>query len=245
MKAHLLLTLGLLLSGPAVAVSDEPLAPGSGPLSLAELTDEADFVALAQVRDTDYLRRRDIPVSGSAWLRVLIRYKGDPSTDIVEVYERGLHERECYFPNPNVFEEGRRYLLFLRRDAEQPERYRGLADGCAVDVLVGRDNRYAVRLPVTGIDLSDPLERLARTMPFSDPYAVVEDAALPPDLRDAMLAAGQIVAHESESAAPDHGPAGSPRPDYETPRLWRYTSGVSLGEFRELMRLEPTGRRTN
>jgi hypothetical protein len=244
MRTFLLPTLWLLFAGPAAAGSDEPLAPGSGPLSLAELARKADFVALAQVRDTDYLRSRDIPVSGSAYLRVLVPYKGDAGIELVEVYEKGLHERECYFPDRDVFEEGRRYLLFLQHDADHPERYRGLAEGCAVDVLVDRDNRYAIRLPVTGLTLSDPLEQLARTMQFSDPYAVVDDASLPPALRDAMLAAGQIVAHESEAASSSPGPAGLPRPDAAASRLWRYTQGVSLGEFRELMRLEPADRQT-
>jgi hypothetical protein len=244
MRTFLLPTLWLLLAGPAAAGSDEPLAPGSGPLSLAELARKADFIALAQVRDTDYLRSRDIPVSGSAYLRVLIPYKGDAGAELVEVYEKGLHDRECYFPNPDVFEEGRRYLLFLRRDADHPERYRGLAEGCAVDVLVDRDNRYAVRLPVTGIALSDPLEQLARPMAFSDPYAVVDDAALPTALRQAMLAAGQIVALESEAPASDPELAGLPRPHAEASRLWRYTKGLSLGDFRELMRLQPAGRET-
>jgi hypothetical protein len=244
MQAHLLLVQWLLLAGTAAAGSDEPPGPGAGPFSLAELARKADFVALAQVRDTDYLRRRDIPVSGSAYLRVLVPYKGDAGMELVEVYEKGLHERECYFPDRDVFEEGRRYLLFLQRDADHPERYRGLAEGCAVDVLVDRDSRYAIRLPVTGLTLSDPLGQLARTMQFSDPYAVVDDASLPPALRDAMLAAGQIVAHESEAASSSPGPAGLPRPDAAASRLWRYTQGVSLGEFRELMRLEPADRQT-
>ena len=244
MIKHPLLAIALLLAGPAATAAGGPAAPGSSPSSLAELAQQAEFVALAQVRDTDYLRRRDIPVSGSAYLRVLIPYKGDASADLVEVYEKGLREHECYFPNPTLFEEGRRYLLFLRRDPENPERYRGLPAGCAVDVLVDEANAYAVRLPVTGIELSDSLAGIARPMRFSDPYAVVDDASLPPALRDAMLAAGQIVAHESEAASSSPDPAGLPRPDAATSRLWRYTQGVSLGEFRELMRLEPADRQT-
>jgi hypothetical protein len=113
-----------------------------------------------------------------------------------------------------VFEEGRRYLLFLRRDAEDAERYRGLEQGCAIDVLVDRDNRYAVRMPVTGIPLTDALEELARPMQFSDPYAVVDDDALPAALRDAMQAAGQIVPHvpaEADSTGVAAAAASIPR----------------------------------
>lgn len=203
-----------------------PMAPDASELpSLAELARKADFVALAQVRDTDYLRRREIPVSGSAYLQVLIPYKSDMSAGqaVIEVYEKGLHEAECYFPNPDVLEEGRRYLLFLRQDPAEAERYRGLPEGCAIDVLVDSANGYAVRMPVTGIRLSETqtvqLDRLARPMQFSDPYAVVADDQLSPALRDAMLAAGQIVPY--------------------APRQWIYTLGVPLSEFRELLQLEP------
>jgi hypothetical protein len=238
MIKHVLMAVGLLLAAPGVTHAGGPAAPGSSPSRLAELAQQAEFVALAQVRDTDYLRRRDIPVSGSAYLKVLIPYKGDASTDLVEVYEKGLHEHECYFPNPTLFEEGRRYLLFLRRDSENPERYRGLPAGCAVDVLVDEDNAYAVRLPVTGIELSDPLAEIARPMRFSDPYAVVDDDALPPALRDAMQAAGQIVPYAPLSPGSEPGPAGLPRPATEPSLRWRYTQGVSLGDFRELMGLD-------
>lgn len=207
--------------------AEEAPADTVPPTSLAVLAGSADFLALAQVRDTDYLRRRDIPVSGSAYLRVLIPYKGGREQDLVEVYEKGLHENECYFPNPSVFEEGRRFLLFLRRDRENQERYRGLPQGCAIEVLVDRDNRYAVRMPVTGLQLSSEqqhaLHELAQPMEFSDPYAVVDDEALPPAQRDAMAAAGQIAPYAPEV------PTGQ----------WKYTLGIPLVKFRELLRLEP------
>lgn len=214
------------LHGVAALSAADPAQAGATPVSLAQLAQEADFVGVAQVRDTDYLRRRDTPVSGSAYLRVLIPYKSAAGEELIEVYEKGLHEHECYFPNPSVFEEGRRYLLFLRRDPQHAERYRGLPSGCAIDVLVDSDNRYAVRLPVTGIPLADSLQELARPMQFADPYATVDDEALPAALRDALRAAGLIVPH---------------RPDGEAPsdRLWLYTRGVPLSEFRGLLELEP------
>jgi hypothetical protein len=133
-----------------------------------------------------------------------------------------LHEHECYFPNPSVFEEGRRYLLFLRRDPQHAERYRGLPSGCAIDVLVDSDNRYAVRLPVTGIPLADSLQELARPMQFADPYATVDDEALPAALRDALLATGLIVPHSPDGEEPSD-------------RRWLFTQGVPLSELRELL----------
>lgn len=234
--------LSLALFAPAVwgPSSAAAVAPGS----LAELAQAADAVALVQVRDTDYLRRREIPVSGSAYLGVLIAYKPDEPGDLLEVYERGLHAQECYFPNPTVFEEGRRYLVFLRRDSENPERFRGLPQGCAIDVLVGRDNRYAVRMPVDGLALAEAqrevLRALAQPLDFSDPYAVVDDEALTPAERDAMRAAGQIAPYPAEP--PDDGaPAATPLPPSpSTPRQWSYTRGIPLERFSDLLELEPT-----
>lgn len=185
------------------------------PISLAELAAKADLVALAQVRDTDYFNRRGIPVSGSAYLRILIPYKAGQADEIIEVYEKGLHEHECYFPNPDVYEEGRRYLLFLRMDPERPERYRGLAQGCAIDILVASDNSYVLRYPVSGIELSDPLGKLVQQWDFSDGYAVVGNENLLPGVRDAWLNAGLI------------------RPFGENQWIW--SMGISLSAARELI----------
>ena len=203
----------LALAG-AVHAAPDPQGDATPP-SLSELAAAADLVALAQVRDTDYRRQRDIPVSGSAFLRILIAYKSDRDDELLEVYEKGLHEHECYFPNPTVFEEGRRYLLFLRRDPDDPERYRGLPQGCALEVLVTRDNRYAVRYPASGFELNDALVDLAEPMAFADRYALVADEDLAPAERNALRAAGHIE------------PAGDER--------WRYTHGVDLTAVRGLI----------
>lgn len=245
----LVLALALALASPRALLAGEAAA-GPPPDSLATRAQSADLVALVKVVDTDYLRRRDIPVSGSAYLEVLIPYKPHAPGDRVEVYEKGLHEDECYFPNPSVFEEGRRYLVFLRRDPENAARYRGLPGGCAIDVLVDRDNRYAVRMPVTGLRLPDAqrerLRALAQPLAFADPYAVVEDEALPPALRDAMMTAGQIEPHEPAKPSP-HGTSMGETPllarTPATPTRWIYTRGVPLEKFRKLLRLEPGGRR--
>ncbi len=189
--------------------------PSADSPSLSELAAGADVVALVQVRDTDYRLRRDIPVSGSAYLAVLIPYKMDRPADLLEVYEKGLHEHECYFPNPTVLEEGRRFLVLLKRDEEDPERYRGLPQGCALEVLVKSDNGYAVRQPADGIRVSDDLDALAKPMTFADSYALVNDEDLSPADRNAMLEAGQIERH---------GDGG-----------WRYTTGIDLSELRRQM----------
>jgi len=208
------LSLSLVFCLSSVFAQIEKGAPAD-PASLAELAAAADLVVLAQVKDTDYFRRRDIPVSGSAYLKVLISYKGAAPVDIIEIYEKGLHDKECYFPNPTVFEEGRRFLLFLVRDPEDTTRFRGLPQGCALDVLVNDKNRYALRYPVTGIVLSDSLDPLAIEMKFSDSYALANDADLLPGERDSMRNAGEIVAQASGQ--------------------WLYTRGVPLSHLRGLM----------
>ena len=212
MRALLALTLFFM---PLTATAEEA-ADASGPaVSLTELAAAADLVALVQARDMDYFMRRDIPVSGSAFLKILIPYKMDQEIDLVEVYEKGLHENECYFPNPTVFEEGRRYLLFVKRDPEDPERYRGLPQGCALEALVMADNRYAVRWPLAGFRLSDPGEALVTEMTMADGYAVVNDEPLAPAERNAMLEAGQIVSAGEDS--------------------WRFTRGIDLSALRRLI----------
>ena len=202
--------IALLLFTGGAAAAETPSQ--NGDVGLAELAASADLVALAQARDTDYRMQRDIPVSGSAYLRILLPYKMDQDSDLVEVYEKGLHEHECYFPNPTVFEEGRRYLLFLRRDPEDGERYRGLDQGCALEVLVRDDNRYAVRYPVDGLRHSDDLSRLAEKMTFADGYAVVSDDELAPERRNTLRDAGLIVPHGKDA--------------------WRYTTGIDLAALR-------------
>ena len=211
---RLLLLITLLLT-PLTATAEDPAETSTAAVSLTELAAAADLVALVQARDTDYFMRRDIPVSGSAFLKILIPYKMDQDIDLVEVYEKGLHENECYFPNPTVFEEGRRYLVFVKRDPEDPERYRGLPQGCALEALVMADNRYAARWPLDGIRLSDPVAELVTRMTFTDGYALVDDDDLPPEERNAMLEAGQIV------------PAGE--------GSWRFTRGIDLSALRQLI----------
>ena len=163
-----------------------------GAVSLTELAARSDLVALAQVRDTDYRLQREIPVSGSAYLRVLIPYKGAARDELVEVYEFGLHEQECYFPNPTVFEEGRRYLLFAVHDGEDPERFRGHPQGCALEALVDEHNGYVLRYPADGVLISDDLATLARPTRFTDGYSVIDDGELLPARRESLLAAGAI-----------------------------------------------------
>ena len=186
-----------------------------GPVSLTELAMKADLVAVAQVKDTDYVYARSFPNEGSAFLKILIEYKlNNPTEEIIEVYEKGLHPGECYFENPTVLEEGRRYLVFLRLDPEDPELYRGLTEGCALEIFVTGDNRYAFKYPVEGIKLADQLDGLVTEYDFHDNYAVVSEDSLSPAVRDALLDDGLIIPYEGN---------------------FKYTHGIDLTAVRNLI----------
>lgn len=208
------LALAMLASGAGWA--QEPEAEALPAVSLSDLAAEADLVALVQVLDTDYEYARDYPIGGTAFLKVLIPYKVDRQLpDIVEVYDEGLKEVECYFPNPPVTEEGRRYLLFVRANPDVDGQYLGLDEGCALTVLVTRGNGYALRYPAEGIELADDLAGLAQPIDYADAHAVLDYENLEVDERNALLEAG--LAEELED------------------RTYRLTQGIPLSEVRALL----------
>ena len=205
----------ILLIQAAPSFAAENTGKKTEPVSLSALAAKADLVAIAQVKDTDYVFTRAFPSEGSAYLRTLITYKaGKPGEDIIEVYEKGLHPFECYFENPTVFEEGRRYLVFLRRNPQDPESYRGFEEGCALEIFVTKDNRYALKYPADGINLSDDLAPLVSRFEFRDNYAVVAEEDLSPAERDTLLAKDLIVAYQGN---------------------YKYTHGVDLTTARSLI----------
>lgn len=208
----------MLLSTMVFAADDQEQPPETLKISLTELAAKADLVAIAQVKDTDYVFTRSFPSEGSTYLKILITYKVNrPGEEIIEIYEKGLHPNECYFENPTVFEEGRRYLVFFRNDPEDPEVYRGLAEGCALEILVTQDNRYALKYPVRGLNLSDNVDGLASEYDFHDYYALVDEESLSPDERDDLLARGLIVPHQGK---------------------FKYTHGIDLTSARKLITAE-------
>lgn len=223
MTAYQRVVSSLVSASLLILAANQTLASGEDeravqPISLTELAARADLVAIAQVKDTDYVFTRSFPSEGSAYLKLLISYKvNQPGEEIIEVYEKGLHAHECYFENPTVFEEGRRYLVFFRNDPDDPETYRGLAEGCALEIFVTGENRYALKYPADGAALSDDLEELATAYDFHDNYAVVSEDALSPAQRDDLLARGLIVRYEDK---------------------FKYTHGIDLTTARKLIDAE-------
>jgi len=220
MRNNILVLASLLIFGISVYAS-EKISDGvendqeAAPVSLSALAAKADLVAVAQVKDTDYVYTRSFPSEGSAYLKVLIAYKlNKPAEEIIEVYEKGLHKNECYFENPTVFEEGRRYLVFFRTDPDDPENYRGFAEGCALEILVTGNNGYALKYPVTGVNLTDNLDELAVKYDFRDNYALVSEELLSPTERDDLLARGLITPYQGQ---------------------FKYTHGIDLTAARNLI----------
>ena len=194
-------------------------------VSLSELASRADLVAVAQVRDTDYVYTRSFPSEGSAYLKILIAYKmNQPGQDIVEVYDKGLHPNECYFDNPVYPDEGRRYLVFFRIDPDDPKTYRGLEQGCALEILVTGDSRYALKYPVDGIKLSDKLDELAREFTFRDNHALISDESMLPATRDNLLELGLIKPYQER---------------------FKFTHGIDLTVARNLMGPESLKKKPN
>lgn len=212
MKIRHLLIMAMAVVTPVLAQEEPPLP---APVLLSDLAARADLVALVRVLDTDYQYTREFPSGGTAFLQVLIPYKVKrPLEDILQVYEEGLHAGECYFENPSVLEEGRRYLVFLKFSKDVADQYNGLPEGCKLKVLVTRDNVYALRYPATGILLADDLRPHARPMDFADSYALVPDEDISPGEREQLLADGFLEKHEQS---------------------FRYTHGVELSKVRELL----------
>ncbi len=134
---------------------------------------------------------------------------------MLEVYEEGLHEHECYFEDPAIMEEGRRYLVFLRANPEVEGQFRGLASGCALEVLVTADNRYALRYPLSGIDVADDVGALAEPTAFADRHAVPGEDDIGVPERNALLASGHLQRLEEGG--------------------YRYTHGLGLEHVRSLL----------
>ena len=95
-----LIAVSLLLTGslwlPPVAGQDETEAEYQ-PLHPSQLAAESDAVVLAQVDRVNYETRRGFPVSGAAWIRVLVRYKVPSPIDFVKGDRRRIRTRPLLF----------------------------------------------------------------------------------------------------------------------------------------------------
>ena len=113
---------------------------------LADRAAESDVVVVAQLERTDYEYRRDFPVDGRTWFRVIFDYKTPREMERLIVLETGLqNDLSCYFPDIPAFEEQPRYLLFLVYDEEGD--LRGHEMGCSIELAVNDEGQYAAIWP--------------------------------------------------------------------------------------------------
>ena len=204
---------------------------------LAERAAQSDVVVVAQLERTDYEYRRGFPVDGRTWFRVLFDYKTPREMERLIVLESGLNPDGCYFPDLPLFDEQPRYLLFLVYDEENA--LRGHTDGCAVELAVNGQGRYAAiwpqpafERPLPCLDCVEPnpnkaldrqLERMTENMQFQGPLSRIDGS--------------DMVAHQrrERAAAEDLRIEGTD--------LIR-TRGIELSELRQLMQaglIDPEG----
>ncbi len=188
---------------------------------LASLTAEADLVAIVQVITTDYQMTRGFPSSGSAYLSVLIPYKGSLKGDIIEVKESGIEDTSCYYPEVQVLQvEGDRFLAFLKKDGPEKETYHGYMPGCKIPILVTADNSYAIVYPVPGLALP---EEHVQELIFGDPSAML-------DLSDWSLAQAEEFAEAWQMIQVPPGPDDAPNA-----RIYQYTRGILVPGLYKLL----------
>ena len=205
-----------------LALGTDPAAAGEPGRSLAEMAAEADLIAVVRVEQTDYQKTRDFPSLGTAFLKILIPYKGTSRDEIIEVSEKGLADDACYYPEPGVWQfEGDRFLAFLKKSADGKDSYRGRAPGCRMPVLVTEDNRYAVRYPIRGLEIKDP--GVVTQLKYADPAAFVNAA----DFTSAQI--DELVNYYHARRVEEEDPLAPPR------IIYVYTLGIPISRMRALM----------
>jgi hypothetical protein len=137
--------------------------------SFAEAAEWADVVTVAQVVNIDYLKTRDLNSQGQGFLNVLVPYKGTEKNELLIVSSKGFEEHVCYYPDR--VEEGERFLVFLKKSANEGE-YHGFKPYCQLQVLLTETGHYALRYPVKlGFDINPDL---VKSIKYNDPHAVID-----------------------------------------------------------------------
>ncbi len=221
------MTLSLLSASVAIAAdptfSTPPKKTVPAPpelTSFAQAANWADTIAIAQVEDIDYKKKRNLNASGTAWLKILVPYKGDINKDdYIEVKAEGLEDWVCYYPDR--INEGERYLVFLKKDKNG--QYTGFKPWCQLQVLLDDQGHYALRFP---LDTPAPVPaEYVRQINFQDPHARI-DATEWSSLRREDWA----KSHSAREIVSDNGVTKR----YEM----KYTKGIPVEYFRPLMQLE-------
>jgi hypothetical protein len=207
MKKYLI---ALLLLLPALALAEDSSPRAMSP---AELAADSDLVVLAQLDRVNYEKRRGFAVEGTAWLNVLVRYKVPQPIDRIRLVEEGFGDDRCYFEDVPMWLEMPRYLLFLNQ--AEGRNFEGNRNGCKLEVLVTRDNRYTVRWPQDGLHLDSEDEALVQELEFHGPNATIDVSEMTSIRREDLQQRYFLV---------DAGDGN-----------YRYTRGILLEDFRKLL----------
>lgn len=155
------------------SISAKELSPA--PL-FKDLILNAEMVAIAQLNHTRYEYLRGFPNKGVAWMRPLTTYKGNRELEQFTVYDEGIKGEHCYFPDTDLWQEGNRFLVFLKHEAFI--RYRGLNPVCYLPVSVSSDNQYVLRLPIDNVQMPAELLALAQNYHFTDSGSRIDSSEL-------------------------------------------------------------------
>ncbi|MBE9549683.1 MAG: hypothetical protein IMF09_09790 [Proteobacteria bacterium] len=158
--------------------------------AFSDLITAAELVAIAQLNDTRYEYLRGFPNKGVAWMRPIIKYKSERAIDIFTVYDEGIKGSHCYFPDTARWQEGNRFLVFLKH--EEFIRYRGLTPVCYLPVSVNTENQYVLRLPIDNVDLPDELLQQAQTYQFTDSGSRIDATELLREEKARLIADSQM-----------------------------------------------------
>ena len=193
---------------------DEP--PGTA-VSLAGLAQKADAVVLAQVKDTDYFYRHDYPVSGSAYLKVLIPALREAG--------RMWHAGELRIAEEHVITTTtqRAMALLCERGRTSVCNDKTALLGCvagnvhAIGICAISDFFEMAGWRVVNLGADVPIEEIARSVQLFDADVVMLSAALDPHLKAVQRAIADVRGlEERDVKIIVGGPAFEKVPD-----LWR------------------------
>ena len=188
--------------------------------TLAQATQWADLVAVAQVDDIEYEQVRKLNAKGYAFLNILVPYKGASRDKPIAVIATGFDDNVCYYPDR--VSEGERFLVFLKKaPGELQNVYYGFKPFCQFQVLLSDLGQYILRTPLDVVDIP---KELIEPHQFNDPHAMVDATLWTGISRQEYADKYQCKIIETED-------------DFNKYYHLRYTQGVPIYKVRPLLKL--------
>ncbi len=189
--------------------------------TLAEVTQWADLVAVAQVDDIEYEQVRKLNAKGYAFLNILVPYKGASRDKPIAVIATGFEDNVCYYPDR--VNEGERFLVFLKKaPGEFDNVYYGFKPFCQFQVLLSDLGQYILRTP---IDIVKIPKDLIEPHQFNDPHAMVDATLWTSISRQKYADKYQCKIIETED-------------EFNKYYYLRYTKGVPIYKVRPLLKIK-------